>query len=218
MFLPAHREETAIKDSSARHVRKPHPFSLRYRPSRRRRWPVERRPRARPERLHRRPVWLHAVGRPGRGSHQGGTAGWRQPAQIPVHAGSREPRLPRREPLQARRGAGPEAARPARGVDAPGMRSRRTGAQLPPQRTGAAGHRLRQPAQAQPAPGVLRGHRVRRQWSAQGQGRLRPGAADHDRHVRDAGQARRRTGNPVRLGGGLLRRRVGGRRRVLGTV
>ncbi|KAG1599866.1 hypothetical protein G6F46_014060 [Rhizopus delemar] len=100
------------------------------------------RPCAGPERLHRRAVWLHAAGGSGGGRHQGGTAQRRQPAQVPVHAGCRKPRLSWREPRQAWIGAGPEkpgsAGRPARSGAAGG----RAGAQLPAQRAGPAGHRL----------------------------------------------------------------------------
>ena len=77
--------------------------------------PSERRARARSQRLHRRAVWLHAAGRPGRRGDQDRAARWRQPAQVSLDAAGREPRVPRRQPQQARRGAGPEAARRPRG-------------------------------------------------------------------------------------------------------
>ena len=48
--------------------------------------PAGRRARARPERLHRRPLRLHAAGRPGRRGDQDRAARRRQPAQVPVDA------------------------------------------------------------------------------------------------------------------------------------
>jgi hypothetical protein len=95
----------------------------------------------------------------------------------------------------------------------PWCAGRRAGAQLPPQRAarlGIAYEQLRCSIRGwstAPSPATAR-------RPAEGEGRLRPGAADHDRHVRAAGPGRRPAGNPVRLGGRLLRRGAGGRRRV----
>ena len=117
-----------------------------------------------------------------------------------------------------RRGARPEAARRPGPAVAPGARRRCAGAQLPPGRAAPTGHCARTAGAAEPEADLLRRHRLRRQRPDEGQGRLRPGAADPDRHVCAARQARRPAGDPVRFGRRLLRGGAGGVGRGRGAV
>ena len=149
--------------------------------------------------------------------HQDRAARGRQPAQLSVHARRGEPRVPRRQSQQARHRPRPQASRRPGRLAADGRGGGRARSQLPALGPAAARHRLRADEGRQSAPDLLRADGLRRDRPAQGPRRVRPGAADHDRDLRRAGEAGR-SGNRVRVRRRLLLGVAAGLRGLGGPV